>query len=89
MCHRAVFEPGDDPALVRAGFACPYCLAAAGALQLVDAFALPVAELTCGACGALWQVELTLAQLAQLITGGGGGLLVGLGPQAERIRRAL
>lgn len=87
--HRALFEPGDDPRLVLAAFACPGCLGGAGRVALVDAFAVPVAEVVCPACGRLFQVELTLAQLAALLVAEPPAVRLRLGAQAARMRRAL
>ncbi|HEU4658418.1 MAG TPA: hypothetical protein VFR97_12875 [Capillimicrobium sp.] len=87
-CQQAAFEPGDDDRLVRAAFACPVCLRAAGGVRLVDAFAFPVGELSCRSCERLWQVELTLPQLLVLLTRDVAGLAVDAGPQAQRLRAA-
>lgn len=85
-CFGAAFRPGDEPTLVRASFACPGCLRAAHAVTVVDARALPVAELSCRGCGRLWQVELTLAQLLRVLVAGVAGIEVVAGPQAARLR---
>jgi hypothetical protein len=86
MTYEATFEPGDAPPLVRASLTCPSCLRLAAALRLVDAVAVPVAELTCARCGRLWQVELTLAQLLRLVLTDAARMRTDLGPQARRIR---
>jgi hypothetical protein len=86
MTYEATFEPGDEPLLVRASLTCPQCLRVAGALRLVDAVAVPVAELTCARCARLWQVELTLAQLLRLVLTDVARMRTELGPQALRLR---
>jgi hypothetical protein len=84
--YEAGFEPADGPDLVLAAFACPWCLAGARALALVDARERPVAELACPACARLWQVELTLAQVLALLLAPPAALEIRRGPQAQWLR---
>jgi hypothetical protein len=87
--HRAAFRPGDDRRVVRAAFSCPGCLRGAREVALVDAFAVPVAEVACAGCGRLWQIELDLAQLAELLVAEPPAVALRLGGQASRLRRGL
>jgi transcription elongation factor Elf1 len=60
----ARFQAADDPAMVTAAFACPYCLRTASAVHLIAVVddGTAIATCNCDVCDELWVIGLDAIQ---------------------------
>jgi transcription elongation factor Elf1 len=68
VADTARFQAADDPAMVTAAFACPYCLRTAWAAQLTAVVddGTAVASCHCDVCEAPWVIGLDAMQALRM-----------------------